>query len=111
MKYLHCNTKESVIQNVIVTTKIRRVCTLLHVNAKLKGSTYRFKSDVLSLRFILQECPFKENRMLWPLCLLIIGEEAVNNLMSISPFQMKNLLYYILSGKEFEFGIDAGKIF
>ena len=29
--------------------------------------------------------------------------------MSISPFQMKNLLYYILSGKEFEFEFKEGR--
>ena len=29
--------------------------------------------------------------------------------MSISPFQMKNLLYYIISGKEFEFEFKEGR--
>jgi len=31
----------------------------------------------------------------------LAGEEAADHLMNIAPFQMKNLLYYILSGKEF----------
>ncbi len=29
------------------------------------------------------------------------GEEASESLMSLSPFDMKNLLHHILSGKEF----------
>lgn len=30
-----------------------------------------------------------------------VGEEASESLMSLSPFDMKNLLHHILSGKEF----------
>jgi len=36
------------------------------------------------------------------------GEDAADHLMNVSPFLMKNLLYYILSGKEFGFDQDSG---
>jgi len=32
---------------------------------------------------------------------LFLGAEAADQLMSLTPFQMKSLLYYILTGKEF----------
>lgn len=32
---------------------------------------------------------------------LYLGEEASESLMNLSPFDMKNLLHHILSGKEF----------
>lgn len=32
---------------------------------------------------------------------IFTGEEASESLMSLSPFEMKNLLHHILSGKEF----------
>lgn len=32
---------------------------------------------------------------------LFVGEEASESLMNLSPFDMKNLLHHILSGKEF----------
>lgn len=35
------------------------------------------------------------------------GEEASEHLLNLSPFEMKNLLYHILSGKEF--AINSGK--
>ena len=35
------------------------------------------------------------------------GEEASEHLLNLSPFEMKNLLYHILSGKEF--AINNGK--
>lgn len=34
------------------------------------------------------------------------GEEASDRLLNLSPFEMKNLLYHILSGKEF--AINSG---
>ncbi|CAH0717291.1 unnamed protein product, partial [Brenthis ino] len=37
------------------------------------------------------------------------GEEASEHLLNLSPFEMKNLLYHILSGKEF--AINSGKSF
>lgn len=36
------------------------------------------------------------------------GEEASEHLLNLSPFEMKNLLYHILSGKEF--AINSGKM-
>ncbi|KAJ8870755.1 hypothetical protein PR048_027054 [Dryococelus australis] len=33
--------------------------------------------------------------------LICCGEEASEHLLNLSPFEMKNLLYHILSGKEF----------
>lgn len=35
------------------------------------------------------------------------GEEASEHLLNLSPFEMKNLLYHILSGKEF--AINSGE--
>lgn len=35
------------------------------------------------------------------MCLIFLGEEASESLMSLSPFGMKSLLHHILSGKEF----------
>lgn len=35
------------------------------------------------------------------------GEQASEHLLNLSPFEMKNLLYHILSGKEF--AISSGK--
>lgn len=37
------------------------------------------------------------------------GEEASESLMSLSPFDMKNLLHHILSGKEF--GVERSSEF
>lgn len=34
-------------------------------------------------------------------CDASVGEEASESLMNLSPFDMKNLLHHILSGKEF----------
>jgi phosphorylase kinase alpha/beta subunit len=39
--------------------------------------------------------------------LICTGEEASEHLLNLSPFEMKNLLYHILSGKEF--AISSGK--
>lgn len=38
-----------------------------------------------------------------------VGEEASESLMSLSPFDMKNLLHHILSGKEF--GVERSSEF
>lgn len=35
------------------------------------------------------------------------GEQASEHLLNLSPFEMKNLLYHILSGKEF--AVSSGK--
>ena len=46
------------------------------------------------------------------MCIYIIfvsGEEAASRFMDLSPIQMKSLLYFILSGKEF--GVEEGKKF
>ena len=37
------------------------------------------------------------------------GEEASEHLLNLSPFEMKNLLHHILSGKEF--AINSGKYY
>lgn len=37
------------------------------------------------------------------------GEQASEHLLNLSPFEMKNLLYHILSGKEF--AVSSGKMF
>lgn len=37
----------------------------------------------------------------------MLGEDAADDLMNMSPFQMKSLLYFILSGKEFK--VEQGK--
>ena len=37
----------------------------------------------------------------------LVGEEASDQLLNLSPFEMKTLLHHILSGKEF--GVDTGK--
>ncbi|XP_066919156.1 phosphorylase b kinase regulatory subunit alpha, liver isoform-like [Clytia hemisphaerica] len=39
----------------------------------------------------------------------LTGEEAADQLMSLTPFQMKSLLYYILTGKEFGVKMDLNK--
>lgn len=36
------------------------------------------------------------------------GEQASEHLLNLSPFEMKNLLYHILSGKEF--AVSSGKL-
>lgn len=36
-----------------------------------------------------------------------LGEEASESLMNLSPFDMKNLLHHILSGKEF--GVERSR--
>lgn len=36
------------------------------------------------------------------------GEVASEHLLNLSPFEMKNLLYHIISGKEF--GVRSGKL-
>ena len=41
------------------------------------------------------------------LCRLTSGEEASDQLLNLSPFEMKTLLHHILSGKEF--GISSGE--
>lgn len=40
---------------------------------------------------------------------MAVGEEASESLMSLSPFDMKNLLHHILSGKEF--GVERSSEF
>jgi phosphorylase kinase alpha/beta subunit len=40
--------------------------------------------------------------------LICTGEEASDHLLNLSPFEMKNLLHHILSGKEF--AISSGKL-
>ena len=40
--------------------------------------------------------------------ILFLGEEASDQLMNLSPFEMKTLLHHILSGKEF--GLTAGRV-
>lgn len=40
---------------------------------------------------------------------IFVGEEASESLMSLSPFDMKNLLHHILSGKEF--GVERSSEF
>lgn len=37
------------------------------------------------------------------------GEQASEHLLNLSPFEMKNLLYHILSGKEF--AVSSGRFF
>ena len=37
----------------------------------------------------------------------ILGEEASDQLLNLSPYEMKTLLHHILSGKEF--GVTSGK--
>lgn len=39
--------------------------------------------------------------------LICTGEEASEHLLNLSPFEMKNLLHHILSGKEF--ALSSGK--
>lgn len=41
--------------------------------------------------------------------LICTGEEASEHLLNLSPFEMKNLLHHIMSGKEF--AISSGKLF
>lgn len=45
----------------------------------------------------------------YKLCDTFVGEEASESLMSLSPFDMKNLLHHILSGKEF--GVERSSKF
>ena len=40
--------------------------------------------------------------------LICSGEEATDHLLNLSPFEMKNLLHHIMSGKEF--AISSGKL-
>ncbi|XP_057312140.1 phosphorylase b kinase regulatory subunit alpha, liver isoform-like [Hydractinia symbiolongicarpus] len=39
----------------------------------------------------------------------LTGEDAADDLMNVSPFQMKSLLYFILSGKEFN--VEQNKLY
>ena len=39
--------------------------------------------------------------------LIYLGEEASDQLLNLSPYEMKTLLHHILSGKEF--GVSQGK--
>jgi len=39
--------------------------------------------------------------------LICTGEEASEHLLNLSPFEMKNLLHHIMSGKEF--ALSSGK--
>lgn len=41
--------------------------------------------------------------------LICDGDEASEHLLNLSPFEMKNLLHHIISGKEF--AISSGKFF
>ena len=40
---------------------------------------------------------------------MFLGEEASDQLLNLSPYEMKTLLHHILSGKEF--GVQSGKPF
>ena len=49
---------------------------------------------------------FWENRV-YTVVLFVSGEEASDQLLNLSPYEMKTLLHHILSGKEF--GVTAGE--
>jgi hypothetical protein len=57
---------------------------------------------VISAIFMLQVMATELSRTL-----ICTGEEASEHLLNLSPFEMKNLLHHILSGKEF--AISSGK--
>lgn len=45
--------------------------------------------------------PHSNNFSLLSWVISVSGEEATSNLLNLSPFELKNLLFHILSGREF----------
>jgi hypothetical protein len=85
-------TKEGAVQHVVVVVVV--VVVVIHL--------WNETLFVISAIFMLQVMATELSRTL-----ICTGEEASEHLLNLSPFEMKNLLHHILSGKEF--AISSGK--